>query len=65
VDDDRERRSFTLDSPELGLYLPAMLWAEQLYASEDTLLLVLTDQHFNEGDYLRDYAGFLAARGSA
>jgi len=65
VDDGTETRSFALDSPKQGLHVPPTLWATQRYGSRDTVLLVVTDQPYNEADYLRDYDAFLAFRGVA
>lgn len=57
-----EKKGFVLDSPLKGLHIPPSIWAEQRYSSSDAMLLVLTDRLFDESDYLRDYAGFLAFR---
>ena len=66
VDDGERREEFRLDRPNLGLYLPPMVWGTQYRYSEDAVLLVLASDPYDPGDYLRDYAEFLAlVRGEA
>lgn len=62
VDDGLRRQEIRLDSPELGLYLPPMIWGVQQDYSADARLLVLASQAYDPGDYLRDYDEFLAER---
>jgi UDP-2-acetamido-3-amino-2,3-dideoxy-glucuronate N-acetyltransferase len=49
----------TLDSPAVGLYVPAMVWTTLVYASPETMVLVLASDIYRESDYIRDYAEFL------
>jgi dTDP-4-dehydrorhamnose 3,5-epimerase-like enzyme len=60
VDDGVAREEFTLDQPNLGLYLPPMVWAAQYRFSADGVLLALASDHYDAADYIRDYAQFLA-----
>lgn len=46
---------FTLDTPTKGLYLPSMLWKEMYDFSQDSVLLVITNTHYNANEYIRDY----------
>jgi dTDP-4-dehydrorhamnose 3,5-epimerase-like enzyme len=64
-DDGREKRQFLLDSPTMALYIPPTVWAEQKYLTGEEILLVLTDQFYNESDYIRDYAEFKEFRGES
>ena len=57
-----ERRSFTLDRPDLGLLIPASIWGEQHYRTADTVLMVLCDQPYDAADYIRDAAAYQAYR---
>ena len=50
-----------LDAPNLGLYLPPMVWAVQYQYSADAVLLVFASEHYDPADYIRDYDEFLAA----
>lgn len=61
-DDGRARQELLLDSPELGLYLPPMVWGVQYKYTSDALLLVLASHPYEPGDYIRDYDEFLRER---
>ncbi len=58
-DDGNEKREFKLNKRNTGLFMPTMIWSEQEYLSEDTVLLVLCDKSYDEAEYIRDYNVFL------
>ena len=60
VDDGSQRQEITLDSPEIALHVPPMVWAVQYKYSEDAVLLVLASEEYDAKDYIRDYDEFLA-----
>ena len=62
VDDGTNRDEFRLDRPTLGVYVPPMVWAVEHQHSWDSTLMVFASEHYDPEDYIRDYAGFLAAR---
>lgn len=59
ADDGRQREEFVLDRPSLGLHLPPMTWSVQYGYSADAVLLVLASEHYEAGDYIREYRRFL------
>lgn len=61
-DDGSERQEFLLDTPEIALYLPPMVWGIQSKYSGDALLLVLASHAYDAADYIRDYPQFLKER---
>jgi UDP-2-acetamido-3-amino-2,3-dideoxy-glucuronate N-acetyltransferase len=61
VDDGERREEITLDSPDMGLYVPPMVWGTQYNHAPDTVLLVLASQGYDPADYIRDYDEFVAA----
>lgn len=61
VDDGKIREEILLDSPEIALHVPPMVWAVQYNYSDDALLLVLASHEYDPNDYIRDYDEFLAA----
>ena len=65
VDDGAERRSFHLDDPKLGLYLPRLIWRELENFSAGSFCLVLASAWYDEADYYRDYGEFQAALGES
>lgn len=62
VDDGSQREEITLDSPEIAVYVPPMVWTVQYKYSEDAVLLVLASEEYDPEDYIRDYDEFLAER---
>ena len=59
VDNGYETDVIVLDKPRMGLYIPTMLWKDMYDFSADSVLLVLTNTHFNEAEYIRDYDEYL------
>jgi hypothetical protein len=60
ADDGDVRQEFLLDSPSLGLHLPAMTWGIQYKCSADAVLLVLASDPYDPADYIRDYTEFVS-----
>lgn len=60
ADDGKQRREFLLDSPDLGVHLPPMVWGIQYKYSADAVLLVFASEHYDSADYVRDYDEFIA-----
>ena len=59
LDDGQERREVRLSDPCQGLYVGRGIWREVYDFSPDAVLLALTDRHYAEEDYIRDYDEFL------
>jgi UDP-2-acetamido-3-amino-2,3-dideoxy-glucuronate N-acetyltransferase len=62
ADDGRNRQEFQLDSPELALYIPPMVWAVQYRYTPSAALLVLASDPYDSQEYIRDYDQFLKER---
>jgi UDP-2-acetamido-3-amino-2,3-dideoxy-glucuronate N-acetyltransferase len=45
-----------------GFHIPPFVWATQTFQGPNALLVVLTDEPYDEADYIRDYDEFLALR---
>jgi acetyltransferase-like isoleucine patch superfamily enzyme len=60
VDDAHARSEVVLDAPDLGLYLPAMVWSIQYKFSADATLAVFASDPYDAADYVRDYEEFLS-----
>lgn len=60
LDDGRRRCEVTLDSPDLGVFMPPMIWGTQYKYSADAVLLVFASHSYDGKDYLRSYDEFLA-----
>lgn len=59
LDDGKEKVNVLLDDPAQGLIIDSLIWREMYQFSDDCVLLVLANQHFDETDYIRDYSVFI------
>lgn len=59
IDNGRERRIIALDKPRMGLYLKSMVWKEMYDFSPDSVLLVLSNEHYDSDEYIRNYDDYL------
>lgn len=64
LDNGSERIEVVLDNPAQGLIVESMIWREMYSFSEDCVLMVLADKHYDESDYIRNYPEFLEAAGN-
>lgn len=62
LDDGEQRCEVTLDRPDMGVFMPEMIWGTQYRYSEDAVLLVFASRPYEADDYLRTYDEFLAER---
>jgi UDP-2-acetamido-3-amino-2,3-dideoxy-glucuronate N-acetyltransferase len=62
VDDGTHRQEILLDSPTLGLHMPAMTWGTQYDYSPDAILVVLASEPYDAADYIEDYEEFVRLR---
>jgi len=59
LDDGREKKTFHLDRPWKGLLVVPGLWRDLDNFSGGTVLMCLASEHYDEGDYIREYDEFL------
>jgi len=59
VDNGYETRIIDLDRPRMGLYLKNNIWKEMYNFSPDSVLLVLSNEHYDPEEYIRDYGTYL------
>ena len=60
ADDGENRQQFLLDAPNIGVYLPPMVWGVQYNYSADARLLVFASEHYEADDYIRNYDDFIS-----
>ena len=60
LDDGEKRCEIILDRPDMGVFMPAMIWGTQYRYSPDAVLLVFASHPYEAEDYLRTYDEFLA-----
>ena len=61
LDDGQERSEVTLDRPDVGVYMPPLVWGTQYRYTPDAVLLVFASHLYDPDDYIRTYDEFLAA----
>lgn len=59
LDDTNVREEVILNKPNIGLYLPPMVWGIQYKYTADAVLLVLASDVYDAADYIRDYDAFV------
>ncbi len=60
LDDGSQRCEVTLDRPDMGVFMPEMIWGTQYRYSPDAVLLVFASRQYEAEDYLRTYDDFQA-----
>lgn len=59
LDNGYQKEEVVLSSPAQGLLIESLMWREMHDFSDDCVLLVLASEHYDESDYIRDYADFI------
>ncbi len=59
ITDGHEELVVELNEPGMGLYLPTMLWKDMYEFSADSVLLVMSNKHYDGNEYIRDYNEYL------
>jgi len=54
VSDVETSRSFHLDDPAQGLYIPAMIWIDLYNFTPETVCLVAASTHYDQAKVIRD-----------
>jgi len=60
LDNGKSREEAMLDRPDTALFIGNMVWREMSDFKDDCVLMVLADAHYDEADYIRSYADFIA-----
>lgn len=59
LDDCKNRCEVTLERPDVGVFMPPMIWGTQYRYTRDAVLMVFASHSYDESDYIRDYDQFL------
>lgn len=54
-------RVFALNKPNMGLYIPKMVWKDMYDFSPDSILLCIASEVYDPNEYIRDYDEFVMA----
>ena len=63
MDDGVNKQTFHLDKPWKGLLIPPGLWRDLENFSGGAVLMCLASEHYDENDYIRQYADYLKYKG--
>lgn len=55
VTDGTQKEIIELSKPSEALYIPKMVWKEMYDFSPDSVLLILTNTHYDSSEYIRDF----------
>lgn len=58
LDNGAKREEIKLNNPNQGLFIEGLIWREMKDFTPDCVLVVLASEHYDEGDYIRDYQIF-------
>lgn len=59
LDDGKNKETYDLNEPNLGLFQDALIWGTMHDFSNDCVLMVLADEYYEASDYITDYDNFL------
>ena len=59
LNDGKEKKSYLLNKPNIGLHIPTGIWRELENFSSGAVCLVLASDVFEESDYIRNFDEFL------
>lgn len=59
ISEDGRAEVYVLDRPNIGLYLPHMVWKEMYEFSEDSVMMVLSSEVYDAGEYIRNFDEFV------
>lgn len=65
TDDGEREEEFTLKSPDVGLYIPRMVWKEMYGFSRDAVLLALSSEAYDPEEYIKDKEQYYKEVGGA
>jgi hypothetical protein len=60
LDDGVNREEYVLNRPDIGLYLPPMIWRTHYKYTEDAVCVVFASDEYNPEDYIRDYDTYIS-----
>lgn len=59
ISDGIEKLVIELNKPNMGVYLPKMVWKDMYDFSSDSVLLVLASTHYDAREYIRNYEEYV------
>ena len=60
IDENSNEVVYELNEPDQAIYLPKMVWKEMYDFTEDSVLMVLTNEYYDAGEYIRNFDDFVS-----
>lgn len=64
IDENNNEMVYELNRPNEAVYLPRMVWKEMYDFSEDAVLMVLSSEYYDAGEYIRNFEDFVVEMNS-
>lgn len=58
IDEEKRCKVYDLDSPNKAIYLPEMVWKEMYDFSDNSILMVLTNEYYDKDEYIRNFEDY-------
>lgn len=58
IDDGKEKKTYTMNNPGEGLYIPQLIWVDIENFSPGSIILVLRPTPYDANDYIRNYEDY-------
>lgn len=55
IDENLHEEVYELNQPNQAIYLPKMVWKEMYDFTEDSVLMVLTNEYYDPTEYIKDF----------
>lgn len=62
VDDGKEKKKYSLNRSDYGLYIPSGIWRQLENFSTNSLGFIAASTKYDEADYERDYQNFIVSK---
>lgn len=59
LDDSKEKKIIELNRPNQALYINKMIWKEMYDFSYNAIMLVISNEKYNEEEYIRNYDDYI------
>lgn len=59
IDEDGNTTVYELNHPYDAVYLPEYVWKEMYDFTEDSILMVLTNEYYDSSEYIRDFDEYI------
>ena len=59
IDENLHEVIYELNKPSQAIYLPKMVWKEMYDFTEDSVLMVLTNEYYDASEYIRNFEDFV------